>query len=50
MKLMIVGAQLGTLTNGEKDHLIDYHQCIDAVTCNEASSSTTWVTAHLVAI
>ena len=29
----------GTLTNGEKHHLINYHQCIDAVTCNEASSS-----------
>ena len=39
MKLMIVGIQLGTLTNVEKHHLIDYHQCIDAVTCNEASSS-----------
>ena len=39
MKLMIVGDQLGTLTNGEKYHLIDYHQCIDAVTYNEISSS-----------
>ena len=39
MKLMIVGDQLGTLTNGEKHHLIDYHQCIDAITCNETSSS-----------
>ena len=24
IKLMIVGGQFGTLTNGEKDHLIDY--------------------------
>ena len=39
MKLMFVGAQLGTLTNGEKHHLIDYYQCIDAVTSNKASSS-----------
>ena len=39
MKLMIVGTQLGTLTNREKHHLIDYHQCIDAVTYNETSSS-----------
>ena len=36
---MIVGAQIDTLTNGEKHYLIDYHQCIDAITCNEASSS-----------
>ena len=38
MKLMIVRAQLGTLTNGEKHHLIDYHQWY-ADTCNDASSS-----------
>ena len=36
---MIVGTQLGTLTNGEKYHLINYHQCIHVITCNEASAS-----------
>ena len=30
-------ASAWSLTNGEKHHLIDYHQCINAVTCNEAS-------------
>ena len=39
MKLMIVGAHLGTLTEGEQHHLSDYHQCMIAVTCNEASSN-----------